>query len=100
MERQAVLGPKPLRIGCKIGRELFIARLCGGHVLGEKLHLLPHAAANDDIVAVQAGRSALAIEHLVANVVLDEALQFLLARRAPPCAGETVREVGDPRRRK
>jgi len=41
--------------------------------------------------------SALAVEHLVANVVLDEALQFLLARRPPPRPRKSVAEVGDPR---
>ena len=91
MEGQPVLGPKPFRIGCEIGRELFIARLCGSHVLGEEFHLLPHAAANDEVVAVEAGRPAFAIENLVADVILDEALQFLLGRRAPPGAGEIGR---------
>ena len=99
MEGQPVLGPKPFRIGCEIGRELFVARLRGSHVLGEKFHLLPHAAANDEIVAVEARRPAFAIENLVADVILDEALQLLLGRRAPPGASESVREVGNARRR-
>ena len=95
MECQPILGPEPFRIGCEIGRELFVARLCGSHVLGEEFHLLPHTAANDEVVAVQARRPAFAIENLVADVVLDEALQFLLGRRTPPRAGESVREGGD-----
>ena len=95
MERQPVLGPEPFRIGREIGRELLVARLCGSHVLGEEFHLLPHAAANDDVVAVEARRPAFAIENLVADVILDEALQFLLGRRAPPSASETVGEGGD-----
>ena len=98
-ECQPILGPEPFRIGCKIGRELFVARLRGSHVLGEEFHLLPHAAANDDVVAVQARRPAFAIENLVADVVLDEALQLLLGRRTPPGAGEPVGEGGDARRR-
>ena len=99
MECQPVLGPKPFRIGCEIGRELFIARLCGSHVLGEEFHLLPHTAANDDIVAVQARRPAFAIENLVADVILDEALQLLLGRRTPPSTSELVCEGGNARRR-
>ena len=95
MEGQPVLGPKAFRIGREIGRELFVARLCGGHVLGEELHLLPHAAANDEVVAVQARRPAFAIENLVADVILDQALQFLLGRRPPPRAGESVGQGGD-----
>ena len=54
LERQPVLGAKPLRVGCQIGRELFFARVRGSHVLGEKLHLLPHAPADEEIVAVEA----------------------------------------------
>ena len=92
MECQPVVGSKPIRIGCEIGRELFIARLCRGHVLGEEFHLLPHTAANNEVVAVQARSPAFAIENLVADVILDKALQFLLGRRAPPSASESVCE--------
>jgi hypothetical protein len=92
---QAFFGPEALGMGRQIGGQLFLARLHGGHVLDDEFHLLSHAAANDDIVAVQARRSAFAIEHLVANVVLDKALQFLLGRRTLPRAGETVRQGGD-----
>ena len=91
MKRQPILGPKPLRIGCQMGRELFIAWLRGRHVLGEEFHLLPHAAANDEVVAVQPRGPSFAIENFVANVILDEALQFLFGRRAPPGAGKSVR---------
>ena len=77
-ERQPILGAKALRVGCQIGRELFVARVRGSHVLGEKFHLLPHAPADDEVVAVKARRPAFAVENLVADVVLDEALQFLL----------------------
>ena len=95
MECQPVLGAETFRIGREIGRELLIARLCGSHVLGEEFHLLPHTAANDDVVAVQARRPAFAIENLVADVILDEALQLLLGRRAPPGASESVCEGGN-----
>jgi len=99
LECEAILGPEALRVSLKIGSKLLLAWLRGRHSFSQKLHLLPHAAANDDVVAVQAGRSALAIEHFVANVVIDEALQFLFARRAPPCTGEAVRQIGHPGRR-
>ena len=92
---QAFFGPESLGMGCQKGSELLLARLNGGHVLGKEFHLLSHAAANDDIVAVQAGRSAFAIEHLVANIVVDETLQFRLGRRTPPRAGEAVLKGGD-----
>ena len=77
-ERQPVLGPEPLRVGREVGRELLLGRLRGSHVLGDELHLLPQAAADDDVVAVEARRPAFAIEDLVADVILDQALQLLL----------------------
>src|SRR4030081_1108535 len=92
-----ILGPEAFRIGREIGGKLVIGWLGCGHFLRQKFHLLPHAAAYDDIAAVQAGRSALAVEDLVADVVLDQALQFLLARRPPPGSRKSVAEVGDPR---
>jgi len=91
-----VLGPEALRIGGEIGRKLLIIRLRYVHVLGEKFHLLPHAASNDSVVAVEAGRPALAVENLVANVVLNQVLQFLLARQPSPRPRKSVAEVGDP----
>ena len=97
LEGEAVLGPKPLGIGCQIGRELFFGCLGGSRVLGEKFHFLPHAAANDHIVAVEARRPAFAIENLLADVILDESLQLLFGRRPPPSASESVREVGNAR---
>src|SRR3981189_2636377 len=94
-----ILGPEALRVGLQIGSKLLLARFRDGHIFGEKFHFLPPAARNNDVGAVQAGRPALAVEHLVANVVIDEALQFLFARLALPRTGETIRKVGDPKRR-
>ena len=95
MECQPIFGPEPFRIGCEIGRELFIARLRGSHVLGEEFHLLPHTTANDEVVAVQARCPAFAIENLVADVILDETLQLLLRRQAPPGASESFCKGGN-----
>jgi hypothetical protein len=53
---------------------------------------LPHTTANDEVVAVQARRPAFAIENLVADVILYQALQLLLGRRPPPGASESVGE--------
>ena len=82
-----------------MGRELVIARLYGRHVLGEEFHLLPHTAANDDVVAVETRRPPFPIENLVADVILDQAFQLLRGRRPPPRTGEPVRQRGDARRR-
>ena len=80
MECKLILNSKSFRTGREIGRKLLVARFRDGHILGEKLHFLSHAAANDDVVAVETCRSALAVEYLIPNVVVDEALQFLLIR--------------------
>ncbi len=97
-ECQPILAPEPFGIRRQIRRELCVARLRGRHVLDDEFHLLAQAAANDDVVAIKPQRPALAIEHLVANVVIDEAAQLLRARRALPGAGEAVGQVLDPRR--
>src|SRR6185312_3731929 len=92
-ECQAILDLEPLRMRRNIGGELFRGRLRANYVFGDKLHLLPHAATNDDVVPIQSRRLALTIENLVANVVFDEALQFLLGWLATPCASEAVGQV-------
>ena len=91
-----ILGLESLRLGPKIGRKLVLGGFGDGGIFSEKLHLLSHTAANDDVIAVEAGGAALAVEHFVANVVVDEALQFLFARRALPGTGESLRKAGDP----
>ena len=98
MEGQTFLGSELLRMRCQIIGKLFLARLDCGDVLGEEFHLLPDAAANDDIVAVQSGRSSFAIENLFADVIIDQALQFLLAWRTPPRPGEPIYQGGYARR--
>ena len=97
-ECKTILDPEPLWISRKMVGKLFLGRLRVDHVFGDKFHLLPHAATNDDIVAVQSSRLALTIENLVANVVFDEVLQFLLGWRATPCASEAVGQVCHARR--
>jgi len=88
MERQSVVGAKPLGVGRQIGGELFFGRVRRSHVLGEKLHLLPHTPADEEVVAIEARGSSLAVENLVADFFLDEAQQLLLRRRAPPSSRE------------
>src|SRR4051812_12159932 len=56
-KRQPILGPELLRMGSEMGRELLIARLYGRHILCKEFHLLPHTAANDDVIAVETRRA-------------------------------------------
>jgi hypothetical protein len=95
VECKAILSREALRVSPEIGRKVLVGRFGNGCIFREKLHLLPHAAADDDVVAVEARRSALSVEYFVADIVVDEALQFLFVRRALPCAGETIRQVGN-----
>jgi hypothetical protein len=97
MECEPVLGPEPFRVGCQEGCELLVARIHGSRVLCKEFHLLPHAAASDNIIAVEAGRPAFAVENLVADVVFDEELQLPLGRRqvrAKPSAVSRCLQVG------
>src|SRR4051812_24670015 len=98
-ECQPVLGPKPFRIGREVGAKLFIARLGRRHVLGEEFHFLPHTAANDAIIAIQPRRPTFAVENLFPNVILDEAWQFVIRRRALPRAPKSICQGGNARRR-
>ena len=75
-----------------------VGRLGDRHVLGEELHLLADAAADDGVVAVEPERRALAIEDFVANIVVDEAPELFRARRALPGAGEATGQILDLRR--
>jgi hypothetical protein len=85
-------------MGCQKGGKLLLAGVRGRYILSEEFHLLSYAPTNDDVISVQAGRSALAIEDLLPNVVLDKTLQFLLGRRTSPRAGKALREGRDARR--
>ena len=97
MERKAVFGPETIRIGGEKGRKLAFGRFGDRNLFGQKLHLLPHAAADDDVIAIKPGCSSRAVEDFVANIILDQVLQFLLARRSPPRPRKSIRKVGDPR---
>ena len=77
------------------GGGVFFFPLASPPAFGSEFSLLPPAAGGGEVVAVQARRPAFAIENLVADVILDEALQLLLGRRAPPSAREPVCEGGD-----
>lgn len=55
-----------------------------GHVLGEKLHLLRHAAPDNLIIAIEPHAKGLAIEDLLADVGLDHRVQLGGGGRPPP----------------
>ena len=79
----------------------------GGHVLGQELHLLRHAALDDLVVLVETHRERLAVEDLLLDFVLDQAFEFLRRREAAPLRlvhqgqlGDLVERQPDLRRRR
>jgi hypothetical protein len=84
-------------VGREVRGELGVGRHRGGiGVLGQELELLAHAAAHDGVVAVEAERNRLAVEHLVPDEVVDETGQLRVRRRALPRPREALRERVDP----
>ena len=68
-------------------------------VLGRELELLPQAAADDGVVAVQPQGHRLAHRDLLAHVLVQLGLELLLVGRPVPGAAETGRHrVHLPRR--
>ena len=100
MERQAVFGLEAVRIGSEKGRKLAFGRCGDRNFLGQKLHLLPHRRRMTASSAVKSGCPSRAVEDFVPDIVFDQVLQFLLARRAPPRPRKSIGKVRDLRRRK
>jgi hypothetical protein len=48
------------------------------------LHLLRHPTLHDGVVLVETHRQRLAVEHLLLHARLDQTLEFLGRRLAPP----------------
>jgi hypothetical protein len=67
----------------------------GGHVLGEELHLLRHAALDDLVVLVEAHRQRLAVEDILLHLVFDHAIEFLRRRLAVPLRLEHLNELSE-----
>ena len=55
-----------------------------GHIFGEELHLLRHAALDDGVVFIQTHGQRLAVEDLLANLVFHHGLKLGRGRRAMP----------------
>ena len=70
------LGAVLLEPALELGRRR-LAR--SGHVLGQELHFLRHAALDDLVVLVEAHCKRLAVKNFLLNLVLDEALRAPVA---------------------
>jgi hypothetical protein len=89
------LGFDPDAIGMLVqpGPELRVGgRRLVGAVLDEEFELLAKPAPDDGVVAVQTRRERVARGHLLAHVVVHEALELLTRRRPLPAAGEAGHE--------
>src|SRR5262249_7099383 len=63
------------------------------------LELLPQPPTHDRVVAVEAHRERLAVEHLLADALVDEPGELLRRGRALPGAGEALGELLEVARR-
>jgi hypothetical protein len=98
-ECETILRLETFGVGLKISSKLRLAGLRDRRVFREKLHLLSNATSDYDVVAVEAGCPAFAVKNFIANIVVDEALQFIFTRPALPRTGEAIGQIGNPRRR-
>ena len=70
-EREPWLDAKRVGVRLQIRVQVGVGRLgLGGDVVGNELHLLPQAAADDGVVLVQAQRHRLAAQDLLAHPVV------------------------------
>ena len=49
----------------------------GGKILGKEVHLLCHPAFDDGVALIESHRDGFAVEHLFADLRVDQALEFL-----------------------
>ena len=77
-------------------RRVRLAR--GGHVLGEELQLLRHAALDDGVVLVEPHRQRLAVENLFLHFVFHQAARAPAASARAATATGTASPVGRDRR--
>ena len=83
-----MLGEERLQLGLgRLGRRR--------DILADELHLLAQPAADHDVVLLEAERECLAIEDLLLDVVLDQAVEFRRGRRPAPRALEQLGQVPD-----
>ena len=88
--------PKVVGMRFQKSLQLFIAGIVLlMKVLGQKLHFLSKPAANDRVILFQAKLQGFAVVDFLANVVVDDVLDFIRLRRALPDSGPTIHENPD-----
>src|SRR5580765_4003503 len=96
-ESKARFLPVLVRVLPEVGFEFLLAGWPASRrpIFAQEFKLLPHAAPHDDVVLIQPHGLRLAIEHFLANVVVDQPLHFFLGRWAHPRATETDDDAFD-----
>ena len=88
-EGELLLHAKLVGVRLQIRIQLGVGRLgLGGNVVGDEFHLLLQAAADDEVVLVQAQRQRLAVIDFLPHPLPDQTLPFLAGGRPLPGAGE------------
>jgi hypothetical protein len=83
-----VLGKKDPQLGLgRLGRRR--------DILAQKLHLLAQPAADHDVVALEAERQGLAVEDLLLDMILDQAVELRRGRRPAPGSPEQLGQIPD-----
>jgi len=99
-KRQARLDAEGVEMLLQEGLQLLVGRRGPlGGLLGEELQLLPQAAADDGVVAVQAHGYGLAVQHLLADIIVDQPCQLLCRGQALPGAREADQQMLEMARR-
>ncbi len=95
-KRESRFGGKRGGMRLQVGLQFRIARLRRrGEAVGDEFHLLLQAAADDEVVLVQAQRQRLAVIDFLPHPVPDQALQLLAGGRPLPGADEALRHGRD-----
>jgi len=73
-----------VRVGGEVVGEILVGRCLERAAASSEteLQLLPQAATDDRVVAVEPEREGLAVENLLTHEVLDQAVELLLGRAA------------------
>ena len=76
---------KGLAVLAKPCLEFFACRLAQvGQIVSEKIHLLGHPAFDDRVFLVQAQFKRFAVEHFLANFVIEQTLDLVRCRCGAP----------------
>jgi hypothetical protein len=87
-------------VGVEVGLPIGVARLDAERIAAQNRRLLQHSVPDDGIVSIETQGDAVTVEHLVANIALDEPPELcVIGRAAVVHAAELSAERSDAIRR-